>query len=52
MRSRESAGVQGHWANPYLTMDTAAEAQIVREIHKFLLSGALYQGVAPVAVAR
>ncbi len=41
-------GVQGDWANPYLTMDKAAEAQIVREIHKFLLSGALYQGVRPV----
>ncbi len=41
-------GVQGDWANPYLTMTKAAEAQIVREIHKFLLSGTLYQGVRPV----
>jgi isoleucyl-tRNA synthetase len=29
-------------------MTHAAEARIVREIHKFLLSGALYQGVRPV----
>jgi isoleucyl-tRNA synthetase len=41
-------GVVGDWANPYLTMTYPAEAQIVREIHKFLLSGALYQGVRPV----
>jgi isoleucyl-tRNA synthetase len=41
-------GVMGDWANPYLTMTLPAEAQIVREIHKFLLSGALYQGVRPV----
>ncbi len=41
-------GVIGDWANPYLTMTFPAEAQIVREIHKFLMSGALYQGVRPV----
>jgi len=41
-------GVVGDWANPYLTMTYPAEAQIAREIHKFLLSGALYQGVRPV----
>ncbi len=41
-------GVLGDWQNPYLTMTRPAEAQIVREIHKFLLSGALYQGVRPV----
>jgi isoleucyl-tRNA synthetase len=41
-------GVLGDWENPYLTMTKPAEAQIVREIHKFLLSGALYQGVRPV----
>jgi isoleucyl-tRNA synthetase len=41
-------GVTGDWANPYLTMKLPAEAQIVREIHKFLQSGALYQGVRPV----
>ena len=41
-------GVQGDWVNPYLTMTKPAEAQIVREIHKFLLNGTLYQGVKPV----
>jgi isoleucyl-tRNA synthetase len=41
-------GVIGDWANPYLTMTYPAEAQIVREIHKFLASGTLYQGVRPV----
>ena len=41
-------GVIGDWANPYLTMTKAAEAQIAREIHKFLRSDALYQGVKPV----
>ena len=41
-------GVGGDWADPYLTMTAPAEAQIVREIHKFLNSGALYQGVRPV----
>ena len=41
-------GVIGDWVNPYLTMTFPAEAQIVREIHKFLKSGTLYQGVRPV----
>jgi len=41
-------GVQGDWADPYTTMAFAAEAQIVRELGKFLLSGALYKGAKPV----
>jgi isoleucyl-tRNA synthetase len=41
-------GVIGDWAHPYSTMDFAAEAQIVRELGKFLLSGALYKGAKPV----
>lgn len=41
-------GVEGDWQNPYTTMDYAAEAQIVREIGKFLLSGDLYRGSKPV----
>ena len=41
-------GVIGDWAHPYTTMTHTAEAQIVREIHKFLLNGLLYQGVKPV----
>ncbi len=41
-------GVVGDWKNPYLTMRLPAEAQIAREIHKFLLNGGLYKGVKPV----
>ncbi len=41
-------GVMGDWSRPYTTMTNAAEAQIVREIHKFLLNGLLYKGVKPV----
>ncbi|HEY8190904.1 MAG TPA: class I tRNA ligase family protein, partial [Alphaproteobacteria bacterium] len=41
-------GVNGDWKNPYLTMNFGAEAQIVREIHKFLLNGSLYKGLKPV----
>ncbi|MEM7617807.1 MAG: isoleucine--tRNA ligase [Pseudomonadota bacterium] len=41
-------GVIGDWENPYLTMRLPAEAQIVREIHKFLMNGGLYRGVKSV----
>ena len=41
-------GVQGDWERRYLTMSYAAEAQIVREMGKFLMSGALYRGAKPV----
>ncbi|MBF0561599.1 MAG: isoleucine--tRNA ligase [Alphaproteobacteria bacterium] len=41
-------GVVGDWSHPYTTMAYAAEAQIVREIHKFLVNGGLYKGVRPV----
>ena len=41
-------GVAGDWDNPYTTMSYAAEAQIVRELGKFLMSGALYRGAKPV----
>jgi isoleucyl-tRNA synthetase len=41
-------GVVGDWDNPYLTMSYEAEAQIVREIGKFLLNGGLYKGAKPV----
>ena len=41
-------GVEGDWKNPYLTMTLPAEAQIVREIHKFAANGGLYKGVKPV----
>jgi isoleucyl-tRNA synthetase len=41
-------GVEGDWDNPYTTMAYAAEAQIVREIGKFLMNGGLFQGSKPV----
>ncbi|MCW5729445.1 MAG: isoleucine--tRNA ligase [Alphaproteobacteria bacterium] len=41
-------GVEGDWANPYTTMSFAAEAQIVRELLKFLMNGGLYRGSKPV----
>ena len=41
-------GVLGDWGNPYTTMSFDAEAQIVRELGKFLLDGSLYKGAKPV----
>jgi len=41
-------GVEGDWQNYYSTMSFDAEAQIVRELGKFLLDGSLYQGYKPV----
>ena len=41
-------GCIGDWEHPYTTMAYAAEAQIVRELHKFLMSGLLYRGSRPV----
>jgi isoleucyl-tRNA synthetase len=41
-------GVEGDWENYYSTMSFDAEAQIVRELGKFLLDGTLYQGYKPV----
>ena len=41
-------GVIGDWDNPYTTMSFAAEAQIVRELGKFLINGSLYRGAKPV----
>ncbi|HAQ32525.1 MAG TPA: isoleucine--tRNA ligase [Rhodospirillaceae bacterium] len=41
-------GVDGNWTNPYTTMNFAAEAAIVCELGKFLMSGGLYRGDRPV----
>ena len=41
-------GVAGDWENPYTTMAYAAEAQIAREIGKFLMNGSLFKGAKPV----
>jgi len=47
-RDFKRLGVVGDWDNPYTTMAFAAEAQIVREIGKFLMNGGLYKGSKPV----
>jgi isoleucyl-tRNA synthetase len=41
-------GVVGDWDHPYLTMSYPAEAQIAREIFKFVKNGLLYHGSKPV----
>ena len=41
-------GVIGDWNNYYSTMSFGAEAQIVRELGKFLKEGSLYRGYKPV----
>jgi isoleucyl-tRNA synthetase len=41
-------GCIGDWSRPYTTMNFAAEAQIVRELHKFAMNGLLYRGSRPV----
>jgi isoleucyl-tRNA synthetase len=41
-------GVIGDWKNPYTTMAYPAEAQIVRELGKFVMNGMLYRGSKPV----
>jgi isoleucyl-tRNA synthetase len=41
-------GVEGDWGHPYTTMDFTAEAQIARELMKFVHNGTLYRGSKPV----
>ena len=41
-------GVTGDWDHPYTTMSYPAEAQIAREIFKFVANGLLYRGSKPV----
>ena len=41
-------GVFGDWDNPYLTMNYAYEAAIVRELGKFVGAGGVYKGKKPV----
>jgi isoleucyl-tRNA synthetase len=41
-------GGMGDWMAPYTTMAFPAEAQIVRELHKFAMNGLLYRGSRPV----
>ena len=41
-------GVIGDWDHPYTTMTHHAEAQILREIGKFVMNGGLYRGARPI----
>jgi isoleucyl-tRNA synthetase len=41
-------GCLGRWDKPYATMDYTAEAQIIREMGKFLANGSLYLGIRPI----
>lgn len=41
-------GVFGNWDNPYLTMNFANEANIVRALGKIIEKGHIYKGVKPV----
>ena len=47
-REFKRLGVIGDWDEPYTTMSFEAEAQIVRELGKFLVDGSLYRGARPV----
>ncbi|MBM3611194.1 MAG: isoleucine--tRNA ligase [Alphaproteobacteria bacterium] len=47
-KSLKRLGAFGTWDDPYLTMKPESEAIIVKELHKFLMSGDLYRGVKPV----
>ena len=41
-------GVLGDWDHPYLTMDPAYEATILREFGTFVKNGGVYKGLKPV----
>ena len=41
-------GVLGDWDRPYLTMDYRYEANILRELGKFIETGGVYRGLKPV----
>ena len=47
-RQFQRLGVIGDWKDYYSTMSYKAEAQIVRELAKFLKEGSLYKGYKPV----
>jgi isoleucyl-tRNA synthetase len=44
----ERLGVLGDWQHPYLTLDPAYEATIIREFGKFVERGGVYKGLKPV----
>lgn len=41
-------GVIGDWDNPYITMSNEAEAEIFKELTKFVMDGQFYKGFRPV----
>lgn len=41
-------GVFGEWENPYLTMDSEYEAEVLRYLAAFFASGNVYKGLRPV----
>lgn len=41
-------GIVADWKNPYITMDFAAEAAVVKQLGHFLMNGTLYRGLRPV----
>ena len=41
-------GILGDWQHPYLTMNPAYEATIIREFGKFVERGGVYKGLKPV----
>ena len=41
-------GVLGEWDNPYLTMNYAYEAVIIREFGRFALQGSVYKSKKPI----
>ena len=44
----ERLGVLGDWEHPYLTMNYATEANIIRSLGKIITAGHLHKGVKPV----
>lgn len=44
----KSLGVMANWDNSYKTMSFEAEAEIVKQFHKMVLDGRLYEDVRPV----
>ncbi len=47
-REFQRLGIFGDWDDPYLTMSYPYEAQIVRELGRFMETGAVYLGKKPV----
>ena len=44
----ERLGVLGDWRNPYLTMDFAVEAEIIRALGRIIANGHVHKGSKPV----